>query len=439
MSDSAQAIKDGAPSTDADIKLDMAQQLGDKMSNNSFIKSIASPVDDKDDKTKPDPKPDDKPDDKKDDPIITDDGDLSKPDDKKDDTDDDGFTDDQIKAKLEEINSKEESERSDLEKEFLQEYSKEDEPKGIVGSVRQYYIESGMDFGEQEFTDDIEGLHKISTAVAKQMATNTLLNHLKSNPTYQKFYEHTSKGGSLDTFIVSNKEPEFKSITLKQASEDMEDSEKESAINGARRMIELDLKSKGVSDGQVKRLVDAIEDEGLDALYKEGKDAEGRLKVTHKAEVDAALEAEQKQLELQQKEDEAFVQEVKDIVSKNDFDGFEIPVAHKNTFLNALLEVDAVGSTLIDKKYGQLSTGKQLILDYLVMTDFKDLNLKPLGSKTKNFKFDKLANNNRKFANLFKNGDGGKDDTAKNITDISKLDFKNANFNTIGDFSQDKK
>lgn len=348
------------------------------------------------------------------------------------------ITDDEIKAKVKEILEKKEEERSTLEKEFIDEYGKAggdtSDPDDIVNKLKSHYTESiGIDFGEETFTNDVEGFTKLSTEVGKVIAATVVQNHFSSNPLYSKFYEHTSNGGTLDSFREINSEPTFKSIKLKQVTDDLNESERESAISGARKMIELDFKSKGFSDAQISAFVNSVEDKGYDDLFQQAKASETNLTKDHNDRVEAVKKAQEEEVKRQEEADAAYLTSIRDAVENNNFGGFQIPQNTKGNFLKALTIADATGKTVIDKKYEALSVDKQLLLDYMVLTDFKDLKLQPV-SKSENFTFSKLLNGDRKFGALFSasdSGKGGQGAGGSKIKTLSELKVNNIDFSKI--------
>lgn len=341
------------------------------------------------------------------------------PDDKGSDGDQEP-TAEEIQAKLDELSKKAETELTDEDKVFVQKYTQE--PVDEITTVKKGIEETYGVKLEGTYENSPEGLKAIMNEVAPVLAEQMFVQALERVPYMKDFYSHVvQEGKSIETFLAKNTKPVFESIELKDVSDVEDATQKAKLINNQKQMIQLDLKSKGLSDEDITTFIDLFEAKG--ELYNKSLAAKTALKANHQAQIESQLKAEEARIEAENKKQQDLIKEVETIITTNDYDGVQIPAADVQAFKDAMLKpIDKDGYTLIDYKRAKLTLKQRALIDYIVFKDLKSIALsKKETAKAFNFKQAAKDNENRepKLANIsVSNGN-------------PKLNIKTIDFNTL--------
>jgi hypothetical protein len=301
-------------------------------------------------------------------------------------------TEEEVQAKLDELSKVGEDKLSDEDKEFINKYTQQ-ELDEITATRQELEGLYGVKL-EGTYENSPEGLKQLTKDITPILVQKQFMESLQEVPYMKEFYEHVTSGKSIDTFIAGNTKPAFEGIELKEVDEFATEDEKAKATNNQKKLIELAYKDKDLAEDDIKNFIDLYEANGK--LFEKAKAAQDALKKSHKAKIDSQIQAEEQRIAEEQKQVAELVKQAESIIEKNDFDGFSIPATDVKVFKDAILKpVDQKGNTAIDYKRAKLTLSQRLLLDYIVMKDFKNIGL---GSKTqaRSFNFKKAADENNK-------------------------------------------
>jgi hypothetical protein len=301
-------------------------------------------------------------------------------------------TEEQIQAQLEELSKIEPEKLTDEQKEFIEKYTQQ-EVDEITATRQELEGLYGIKL-EGTYENSPDGLKQLTKDITPILVQKQFIEALQQVPYMKEFYEHVTSGKSIDTFILGNTKPAFENIELKEVDEFTPEEDKAKAINNQKKVIELAFKEKDLSDDDIKNFLDLYEANGK--LFEKAKVALDSLKKNHKAKIDAQIKAEEDRIKAEQEEIAELAKQAEAIIEKNDFDGLSIPTADIKAFKDAVFKpVDQKGNTAIDYKRAKLTLGQRLLIDYLVMKDFKNIGLSTK-QQTRTFAFKKAAEDNNK-------------------------------------------
>lgn len=329
-----------------------------------------------------------------------------------------GLTDEQIQSKLDELAKKQDL--TDEDKKFIDKFvpqeSKTDE--GVEAITKDFENTYGIKLeGKYEYNPD--GIKAIVQDAAPVLAEKMLVEHLKSTPLAAEFYQHMKEGRGIETFLTKNTKPIFETIELKDPADIEDKVAKEKAISDNRAIISMNLKTKGLNESDINALIDLHDAKGI--LYEQGKLAKKELSDANKVRVDAQLQAETERIEAAKKSQIEIVNKAKEIITKNNFAGLQIPANDLKGFSDALFNTDKKGYSALDYLRENVSLEHNLIIDYIIYKQFKPLNLQPKQSNS-TFTFKKGAEENKdRDAGKLTGASGG------NSIDIKTFDFSTIN------------
>lgn len=334
---------------------------------------------------------------------------------------DEGPTAEEIAAKVTELSGKADDQLTAEEKEFL-EKNKPAELHAVASAKVDLENTYGVKL-EGTYENSPEGVKALANDVAPMLAEKMLIQGLKTIPYMAEFYEHVTSGKGIDTFLAKNTPPAFESIEIKDSEGVEDESTKAKLIGNHKAIVEMSLKAKGIKEADIKALIDLKEAGGT--LFEAAKEAKKELTDAHKAAVEVKVKQEEDRIKAEQVAQQETVAKVKQIISKNDFGGVQIPAADIPGFQAALFNTDKDGNTLLDYSRAKLTLDQRLIIDYIVYKQFKNLGLAPkVSPKPFDFKKANEENNERNGSKL--SGAGGNKTPEFNIGnfDFSKINQK---------------
>ncbi len=331
----------------------------------------------------------------------------------------------EISKKLEELSKKKPEELTDEEKKFIEE-NKVDEEVLINDVKKQIAEELGIEI-KKEYTNDVKGFHELAEDIATVKLANKLSTLLETNKDFAKVYNHfvVEKRG-LNTFLKSNSEPDFKAFKIREANSSNPE-ENIKAVEDQKKILDLDLTSKGLEPDERKKLIEDYEDTGK--LFTKAKDAYTRMDANDKAAKAQELEAEKKRIDDENRDIEENWKKVRETISKNNFNGFAIPEAKLAAFKDAILNpINEEGLTKMDViRSKKMTLETQLLFDYMLMNDMKDLSLLTAKeNKAASFAKGKESNKNRKLVFSKQASSTTKQNSGRieNVSDFfNKLDY----------------
>lgn len=316
------------------------------------------------------------------------------------------LTDEEVNAKLDEIEKKDQATLTEEEKAFIEAHTEVvlDEITSVKQDMENTY---GIKL-DGEFENSPDGLKLLASEMAPKIGEQMLLNYLSQVPYMREFFDHVVIGGkSLETFLAKSEKPIFTSIEIKPLV-DVEEAAKPKMIDNLKTLIKMDFTNKGVPEDDIAGMIQLYEANG--SLYEKGKAAKDNLSKAHTAQVDAKIKEEEARLQVEEQKVQADIKKVDEMITKNDIAGIQIPAADIRPFKDAMLRsLNAQGRTLMDDKREKMTLEQRVLLDYLI---FKDLKVTGLQSKTpaqsKAFSFKKAneENNKRQGSRIRKSGVG---------------------------------
>lgn len=310
-----------------------------------------------------------------------------------------------VQLRMKELSEKKEEELTDEEKQFITDNTPNElsEIQEIQKNLEETY---GVKLSEKEYDNGPDGLKEMANDLMPVLAEQMFLNYLETVPYMKDFFDHVAiNGRSIETFISRNEKPMFESIEIKPIDQ-VEEADKPKMIANLKSVISMDLSSKGVDEDAIKSLLDVYEAGGQ--LYDKAKTHKENLIKAHKANVDARIKAEEDAITQQQQAAQQEIKMMKDMITKNNFNGLQIPTTDIKAFTDAMFRpIDARGNTAMDLRREKLSLAERGLIDYLV---FKGFKVSGIGGKKidKASDFSKLRKeNNTRGGNRLGGGGGG--------------------------------
>jgi len=203
-------------------------------------------------------------------------------------------TAEEIQATLDELAAKSETELSDEDKEYIKKYVPEETDDEITSIKKEVETEFGLTL-EGKYDNGPDGLKNLVKDLAPTVAKQIFTNAMAQIPHMKEFYEHVTSGRTIDTFLLKNSKPAFESIELKSTDDATDDDQRVKLVNNQKALIQLDLKSRGLSDDDIENLITLTEAKG--GLYDKAKASLTSLKAIHTEKINAQLKAEEDRIE----------------------------------------------------------------------------------------------------------------------------------------------
>lgn len=265
------------------------------------------------------------------------------------------LTDEETKAKIEEIEAKEDADVTDEEKQFVLDNTEEE-----VNALDTIYSELGSPEGLDvtKYEDSLEGLANLSrdagAIMAETLAEDKVKQKFDEHPALAKLYQHSVvEGKSLETFLLENQKTEYSELDI--SNED-----------GQKRLISLYYKNeKGLDDNVITSIVDGIENKGeLEATSKKLND---EIKIAKDNKIKAINEQQQADKRIADEEYKTLVNDVKNTIKKGKLGTLVLKPAQATEFENQMFSEPVNGQTFTDAAYNKLNTEQRLLIDYLTI------------------------------------------------------------------------
>ena len=233
----------------------------------------------------------------------------------------------------------------------------------IVSKLLEKYED--VELPDATFETEEEAVEAVTEAIANSArlkgAEEGIVKLFKQYPDVEKLTNHLSKGQTLKTFLKEVQTPSFLEIDLENAKE-------EEKLN----IIRQASKDKGMDDDDIEDLIETIRDK--DIVDDRATKSQNYLKNKYSKEIEAEKEAERKETEKQIKAQKETQEKLKNILESGD-----LGVAKLNKEQTKIIEAfisgqEEDGSSTRNKAWKSLTPEKLLFLDYLIATDFKDIN-----------------------------------------------------------------
>jgi hypothetical protein len=219
---------------------------------------------------------------------------------------------------------------------------------------------------------------------------------LKADDDIVKLAEWKKNGGTLNSFMAIPQRIEYSKFEL---SEEDETAQVEAIISY--------LSAKGEDEQEINDRIEFWKDKGK--LFENAQKALNNLDKLNEKEVNDYREKEQERINNQIAIIENTWKEVETIVKSGVINDYKLPESEKASFNKYVLRDDK-GVSQADIKRGQLTTQQMLLIDYLIMKDFKVVGLDKM-------KIEKKAEP-RTIGNMFKGKSSNSGNKELSLDDI---------------------
>lgn len=194
---------------------------------------------------------------------------------------------------LQDVQDQEEEEPdTENEEEDEEETEEEAATRSLVTDIREAY--GFEELQERDYPDTEEGLRALSRDAAEVMAGKSLDQLFKQFPHVQTFLEFRQNGGDPDEY--------FQTMYPQNDYGEMEVDE--GNISQQRRLVEEDLRVRGLSEEQIQNRVDRYEAHGI--LEDEAKDALDALRSHQQDEQERLIKEQEEKAEARKEEIQKF-------------------------------------------------------------------------------------------------------------------------------------
>lgn len=219
---------------------------------------------------------------------------------------------------------------------------------------------------EDELPNEIEGIQKLVDKVGATKAEALLKEKFDKYPVMGELEKHLSEGKSIESFF-NVKQVETSKLPLhKLTGDDKKDAELKTYYKD---VIKADALEKGMSDNQIKRLIEAGDLEGT--LFEDYEESVKSWNARRDNEAKNITQAEEAQRLADIESEKEIITKINTIIDAGTIGEAIIPVAERAEFKKFQLEQDTKGFTARDKAIAALPLEKNLLIDYLIYKDFK--------------------------------------------------------------------
>jgi hypothetical protein len=262
----------------------------------------------------------------------------------------------------------------------------EEDPNPEEGKQPKEGVETVIGYlaTQEGYVEDLDGLEDNEEGLLAYISKRDSIrdqkiisSFLESNPVLAKLHDHVSKGYPIDTFIKQEQPDQY--ITA-----DVTD------VETAKQVIYADLKQQGVSPERINRLISSLGSD--EEVVNEAKFSQESLKKRKEESLREDNERSIREREVQLKQMQEDVLRIKTAIKKNDFNGIAIPSAKLMDFEKAMFTPTSTGKTKLEEKWERLTPEQQVILDYIVYSDFNTSSFatkKPISSLKSRFELNK--------------------------------------------------
>lgn len=252
----------------------------------------------------------------------------------------------------------------------------EDDDDSVIGVVAEAFKD---EFElEGEFEDNAEGLVEATKFIvnkAKEAGQKEgLENFFAKKPLLKEIDEHLEAGGSLLSLLQTQQLEDFSKIEI--GDED---------LDVAESLYRQALAYKGNDEDAIDTLVNAAKDKGI--IVEKGKLGKDVLVTAQKAIVDKQVADEKKQKEDEILEVKKVEEKVKTVLASKKINGVDITPEEATRLEKFIFEKDSKGETEREKKWANLTMEQNMLLDRIVMDDFKSVGGKAITVKKEPLKF----------------------------------------------------
>lgn len=214
---------------------------------------------------------------------------------------------------------------------------------------------------EGEFEENIEGLKKLTTEVAKKIALDEFNQVFSTYPDIAEYMQYRLNGGNPEKFFEYVKEPDFSNLEL-------DDDEKQS-----KEIIRIFFEKQGFTSEEISDTLTDYEDTGI--LNKQAKKILPKLKELQIKERELLIKQQKAQREKEIEDAKNYWNSVKTIIESGKIKNISISESDKKKFFEWLALPKENGKSQRDIDRETLSQEDMLTLEYLF---YKKLDISKL-------------------------------------------------------------
>lgn len=238
----------------------------------------------------------------------------------------------------------------------------------VITIKDQLIQESGLEFEEDELKDidfeSVSGIAQFTKVIAKKNTQNYLDEFFDAQPDVWEYSQHLKNGGTREEFFSPNN-IDFDTITLDAKNDVLSE-----------KIYRMQLSTQGIADDEINDMVDLAKDKAklFDKATK-GLEYLKNNKVAIEAQRIAKVEADKK---IEKDNTKKYWDSITSTIKTGKLNGVAIPEVKQNEMIDYYTKVNDKGQTKHDIKVASLSLEQKVLLDYIIMNDFKNLGNTPV-------------------------------------------------------------
>lgn len=241
---------------------------------------------------------------------------------------------------------------------------------------------------EGEFSEDLDGVMGYFDKVLEKEKSSSILEGQQQlftkRPELKALNDHLEKGFGLDSFLRRQELIDWDSIELK--------AEDPKALEKAEQIYRMAKAAKGDDEDEINDAVETAKDKGN--LLERGSNAKEYLKKIQEGDLQKQQQAEKDQRDAFLKQQKEFLEEAEVVLKSGDINGVKLPADEIKKLREYSLVEDKEGKTQRDRKIETLTVKEGLLLDYLLMNNFKQIGVKSNTNVDTKTVFQKLKQKN---------------------------------------------
>lgn len=277
--------------------------------------------------------------------------------------------------------TEEAAEADRLKKEEDEKTNQETNKTNEVGDEDSIISEFKTEFGEvegefEESTDGLKEYFKKVTPLLKAEGEKEGIQKLfQELPVVQELVTHLAAGYGIESFQKKFEAFDYTKLEVKEDDKELQE-----------KLYRAALKAKGNTDDDIEDLVETAKDGGK--LFDKAKTSITVLDGIEKAQIENIKKAEKVQSDAIAKEETETLQQIDTILKSGNLAGVKLSAEEIKELRAFGTVADEKGLTERDKKWNALSLEQMLLLDKIVMSDFKGLgvSITPSNAKVKSLK-----------------------------------------------------
>lgn len=324
---------------------------------------------------------------------TTDEDDLLE--DKTDDLEDDDKIDDKSDLEDDEFKDDDSKKDTDNKKKTTTDSTEIDEDENAILPV--FVAKYGE--VEGEFSEDLDGVTGYFDKVLEKEKASSILEGqqllLKTKPELKALNEHLEKGFGLNSFLRKQEMIDWDKIILKEDDKPSEEL--------AERIYRQARLAKGDDEDEIDDAIELAKDKGK--IIEKGNSGIKYLKKIQEGEIEQIQLREKQERDDIAKEEKEFLDEAEAVLKSGDINGIKLPADKIKALREYSLIPDKEGKTQRERRIETLTVKEGLLLDYLLMNNFKDLGIKPTTNIDNKTAFQKLKAKNDEKVKIKLGGD----------------------------------